>query len=72
MSKFEPTYSKGVKFENKRTGDRYVVQDMEYNKRLCDIVYKLQHYRMKFDMFKAPEKLVCANVNEGTYKVIEQ
>ncbi|AAQ13775.1 hypothetical protein [His2 virus] len=70
MSKFEPTYAKGEQIKNVQYSEMYRIIDMEYSKRMCDIVYKIQHCRNKFDMTTIPETMIERNIEKGNYEVV--
>lgn len=69
MDKFAPKYEKGVTIENKQTGGKYVILDMEYCKLMCDIMYKIQHSRYKFDVTMIPETIIDRNLKEENYEI---
>lgn len=72
MTRFSPKFKKKDRFENQNTSNQFTVIDMKYDKRLCDIVYKMQHCRNKFDMFLLPETVLLQNLDNGDYVAIHQ
>jgi len=71
MNKYEPTYDTGIVLQNNLTDERMVIQDIRFNKRLVDIVYKVQGKRFKFKMWEIPETVVTKNIEAGDYEVLE-
>lgn len=72
MKHINPKFDKGDRIVNQMNDEEYRIQDMEYDKQLCDIVYTVQHYRYKFDMFTIPQTVIESNADVGDYKVIQQ
>ena len=67
MAKYEPDFTEGAKFINETTEERYVIVGMKYNKEWCDIEYKFQCLRHRFNMFTIPEAVVSKNLRSGEY-----